>query len=205
MELSKAWNDIDFGLPLMDITLLNFAKESKTPLTKIKKSIAMNLFWGIVVSLIHPLLIIFIDEWLIKLGITIILIFSIKLIVDTYRLYKSINPILNPSNNLLVELKYQRDVILDWIRIQQKTGLIGYPFSITFGFLIGGFSASKLSAIELLNKGENLILLFGAIIVLTPLCYFMVKWMLNYTYKKDLQALNDLIESIEKLNEKENN
>jgi hypothetical protein len=201
MEINSVWNNIDFGLPPSDFKLYNLAKESKTPLSKIKKSISINLFWGILVSLIHPLLIIFIDEWLIKAGITIILIFSIKLILDTYRLYKTINPILNPRHNLLEELKYQRDTIQNWIRVQQKTGLIGYPFSVTFGFLIGGFSASKQSAIELLNKSENLILLLIAILVLTPLCYFLVRWMLNYTYKKDLKALDELINSIEIIND----
>lgn len=196
MDLTNAWKNINFEPSAPENDWSKISENSKTPLSKMKKSVLYNLYWGIVITLIYPVLLVYIDEWIIKIGVVLVLLASIMLIRATYNLYKQINPVINPGNNLINELNYQCTIIKRWIALQQKIGLLTYPISITFGFLLGGISSSNLTVFEFLNKPIVLISLLGAIVILTPLCYLLVRWMLNVSFKKELLGLEKLIHSV---------
>lgn len=196
MDINEAWHNIRFDSSNLPKSIKEITGESKVPLGKIKKSILYNFIVGVVVTLIYPGMIHIMDDTIIRLGTAILLIFSVLLLYDTWKLYRIINPLINPENNISKELKYQYDMVQKWIRIQQKIGLFLYPISVSVGFLFGGISGSGLGLVEFLNKPIVVVSLIITIAVLTPLCYLLVKWLLKYTFAKDLLALEKLMAEI---------
>jgi hypothetical protein len=193
MEINDVWKNIEFE----NSTDFNVKKSrEELPLEKIKKSVRYNILWGIFILLAYVVLIVFIPDYIIKAGVFIIMIYSAKLIWDTWLLYQQINPLIHADNTLLNELTYHHEMIKNWIRVQEKMGLYMYPISAAFGFLFGGTMGSGLPISELFEKPAFLYFLLGSVVILTPICYYIVKWMNNYIYKKDLEALEKIITNL---------
>lgn len=197
MDINKTWgimNFDDFELPKRVNEIKSF---SQVPLQKIKNHIFYNLVFGFLIVVIYPVLIFIVDDIVLSIGFGVLLVYSMVLIYQTFRLYQIINPNISPDHSILAELSYQHDMIQQWISIQQKTGLLFYPVSISVGFLMGGMAGSGLGLVEFLQAPHIVMSLILAMLLLTPLCYFSVKWMLKYSFGKDMLALSQLIKEIQ--------
>lgn len=193
MEINDIWKNIEFeNTPEVDLKKSGI----ELPLEKIKKSVRYNLIFAFFILLVYVFLIVFIPDYIIKAGVAILMAFSAKLTWDTWVFYKKINPNIKPENNLLNELMYQYEMIKKWIQVQERMGVFMYPISVAFGFLMGATAGSGLTIFELILKPVIVYSLIGSVAILTPVCYYLVRWMNNFIFKKDLETLGQIISNL---------
>jgi len=98
--------------------------------------------------------------------------------------------------NLKSTLKQVYDNTISTLNFQRKASLIIYPLAVTAGFLMG--LAAETDVAMMMQKWQVQVILLIAIIILTPVCYFLAKWMEKMIYQKYLNQLRDLIQQFEK-------
>jgi len=79
-------------------------------------------------------------------------------------------------------MKRHCESITTWLNNQQKVALIIYPVSATGGFMLGGVIGSGKSVEVLMSKPVVILVLIVTIIILVPICYYLAKWMCNYSF-----------------------
>jgi hypothetical protein len=63
--------------------------------------------------------------------------------------------------------------------------------------MLGGISGSNKSVEVFMNKPGILLALFIALVILVPACWYLTKWMFNYSFGKHLKALKENIRALE--------
>lgn len=74
-----------------------------------------------------------------------------------------------------------------------KVALFIYPFDITAGFLMGGMSGSGRSVDALLQLHVIQVALVIAIAMLTPLSYYLSRYLFTIFFGRHLQQLDEMI------------
>lgn len=198
MDLQKIWNASEASTEnLPDITNVDQIKSNglRNPLKQVKKSLFTNLMWSVLIAIIYIPIIIYFHYWQIQVFIGITFIFTVWAGYTAYNFYKSIEPNVS-ANNLLAELTRVANTLDKWMKIQCNVALFIYPFSITGGYFLGGVVGSGKTVEEFLDKPIVIYALIISIIVLTPLCYYLAKWMFRYSFGKAQQQMNKLIKEL---------
>ncbi|MDA9555174.1 hypothetical protein N9R54_02950 [Pelobium sp.] len=199
MDLQEIWKDFKPKTDeVTDITNTNQLHHSigfENPLKKLKKLLKANIIWGILITLVLVPTIIYAQYWPIHAFLSIVVLFTIWGVFKAIILYKDINPDVT-GNNLLSELIRNKDAINKWMRVQRKVALAVYPFSAAGGFMLGGVVGSGKTLEQFMSKPSMYWALIISIIVLTPLCDLLTKWMFNYSFGKVLHKIDQLIEEL---------
>ena len=170
---------------------------SHNPLQKIKRNLLINMIYGVLICFIYLFIIFYFQIWQVQIAISIVLIFSLWALYTAWIQYKKID-ISHPLNSsLLIELKRNYESINHWIKSQQKVAIAIYPISATGGFMLGGVLGSGKSVELIMSKPPILIALAITLIILVPACYYLAKWMSNYSFGKHLKTLAQNIKDLE--------
>lgn len=167
------------------------------PLMKLKKALLMNMIWGVLIFLFYIYIIIVFPYWPILITIVITMAFTAYVLVKAWKLYTSIQTTVSATRPVLEELRMHHREISDWGRVQQKLGLLVYPFAAAGGYLSGGILGSGKTIEELMTKPIFVYALPVTMLVLIPICYWLAKWMFNKSFGKHLRSLEGIIHSLE--------
>lgn len=170
--------------------------QSKLPLKKLKRNLLIGMFWAVLITLLYIILFFFINLWQVYIALCVLIFFNIWIMIDSWKLYKSTNENITPSNSLKQELQKNYNGFQKWWKLQQKTGLFVYPIAAAGGFILGGFWGSGKSVDAFLYNPRMMIILGITVLVLVPMCYYAAKWMFNYAYGKHLAKLKSLIDEL---------
>lgn len=201
MSIEKKWGEINDRRDDDLSSLLQTQRLSKlsshSPLQKIKQNLLRNMIWCILVCLLYVVIIFYFLIWQVQVAIAVVLFFSLWALYTAYIQYKELNTAISSSSSVLVELKRHYGSITNWMNTQQRVALFIYPVSAAGGFMLGGVLGSGKPVEAFMNKPVILIALLISIIVLVPVCYYMARWMFNYSFGKHLKALKENIKALE--------
>ena len=124
--------------------------------------------------------------------------FCVWSVVDSILLYRKIIPYIEPGNSVLEELKKQYNYFNNWMKLQQKAGLFFYPLSIIAGYILGQTTNTDKSIEQFMLQPKHIITLLIAELVLVPACYYLVKWLFQLSFGKQMKILKTRIIEIEK-------
>jgi glucan phosphoethanolaminetransferase (alkaline phosphatase superfamily) len=201
MSIENIWQDENNGQDIDLVTLLQKPKllnlASHHPLEKLKKNLLINIIWGSLICILYIFIIIHFQIWQVQLSISIVLLFSLWALYTAFLEYKKLNTNVSANTALLQEMKRHNESITTWLITQQKVALIIYPISAAGGFMLGGVIGSGKPVEAFMSKPFVIISLIITVIILVPICYYLAKWMCNYSFGKHLKALQQNIKDLE--------
>ena len=187
--------DDDLSSLLQKSTLSKLS--SHNPLEKIRKNLLINMIWGVLICAVYVWIISFFRIWQVQVAIGLVLVFSLWALYTAYVQYKNINNSVSSSRSLLDEMKTHYHSISNWMKTQQRVALLIYPVSAAGGFMLGGVLGSGKPVGFFMSKPMVIVALLISIAVLVPACYWLARWMFNYSFGKHLKALNENIKALE--------
>ncbi len=201
MDLHEAWKKLEeehLEKPANWKTVEHPEKSrSKHPVIRLKKSLETTLVFAVVFLVLFIVLIFIFDPWLVKLFIGIIIGAYVFFTWYNYITYRDLNLQWQQAfeGSLKSALQNIHSIIYKSIRFQEKAALFIYPFSVMAGYMMG---LSEYNNFEQdIQETRVLIALLIAIIILTPACYYLAKWMYKISYDKYLDQLKKLIEEMD--------
>lgn len=136
------------------------------------------------------------EQPIVKVFLVIMIFAYLFFFVLNYQILRNIQQSFRLDLNLKSTLKQVFDNTMSTLAFQRKASIIIYPFAATAGFLIG--LAEERDAATMMQKWQVILALAIAIIILTPSCYMLARWMEKVSYGKYLNQLRELIEQFEK-------
>lgn len=201
MSIEKKWGQLGDGQDEDLSSLLQASKLSKlsshNPLQKIKQNLLINMVLGLLICVLYVVVLCYFQIWQVQLAIGIVLIFSLWAVYTAYQQYKELNTSVSANSPVLLELKRHCLSITNWMDTQQKVALFIYPISAAGGFMLGGVLGSGKPVEAFMHKPFFVMALVIAIIVMVPACWYLARWMFNYSFGKHLKALNKNIKALE--------
>jgi hypothetical protein len=110
-------------------------------------------------------------------------------------MYRKINTDLPVDQSLRAALTHTHTFISENIRFQERVALFIYPVAATAGFLMGLASGGDVDA--LLQKKAVLVILLVMIAILTPLAFYLARWLYNVSYRSCLVEIKQLIDELD--------
>lgn len=175
-------------------------QRSHHPLWKLRRAIRLNLIFGTVITLGYVALFPFIGDGVVLAFFALVLMYNVWSLVNTLQLYRRIPDHVPADHDLLSVLRQQVASTAAWMKLHQRTGLVMYPLAVTAGFLLGGMHGSGSPPELFLAKPAIQIALVVALMVLVPLCYFLVRWMTHAAFGVHVEALRARIAELEGVN-----
>lgn len=171
---------------------------SKHPVIRLKKSLETTLVFAVVFLLMFVVLIFLFDPWLVKLFIGIVIGAYVFFTWYNYITYLNLKLQWQKAleGSLKAALQNIHSVVYKSIRFQEKASLFIYPFSAIAGFMMGLSIHQNFE--EDIRDTRIIVIMFIVAAVLTPLCYYLAKWMYKISYDKYLNQLQSLIHEIDK-------
>lgn len=164
---------------------------------KIRRNLLINMILGMLVCLVYLFIILYFHIWQVQVLIAVVLIFSLWASYTAYIEYKKINATVSSTNSVLDELKRHQLSITTWMKTQQRVALFIYPVSAAGGFMLGGVMGSGKPVHVIMSKPIMYVILLITIGILVPVCYYLARWMFNYSFGKHLDALKVNISALE--------
>ena len=201
MSIEQDWKQLDGQENDELSSMLTLSKisylHSHNPLQKLKTNLLINIIWGVLNCTGYFIIIITFPILQVQIGFAIIIIFSGWTLCKALLQYKSIQPNISANIALLDELKRQHQSFTEMIRTQLKVALFIYPISAAAGFMLGGVVGSGKSVQAFMQKPVIWIILLAIVVILTPLCHLLAKWILRYSFGKHLDTLQEKITELE--------
>jgi hypothetical protein len=171
---------------------------SRHPVIRLKKSLEITLIFAVVFLIIFIVLLFLFDPWLIKLFIGIIIGAYVFFTWYNYITYRKLKHQWQQAfeGSLKSALQNIHDNVFNSIRFQEKASLFIYPFSAIAGYMMGLSLHPNFE--DNIRDTRIIVIMFIAAALLTPLCYFLAKWMYKVSYDKYLNLLQSLIDEIDK-------
>ncbi|WKZ59406.1 MAG: hypothetical protein QY309_16275 [Cyclobacteriaceae bacterium] len=170
---------------------------SKHPALKLKKSLETTLGFSVVFLTLFIVLIFLFDHWLVKLFIGAVggayVFFSWYNYITLKELKLQLKQAFDTS--LKTSLEQIHRIVFQSIRFQEKAALFIYPFSVIAGYTMGLSQHDNFE--QDIQETSVLIALVIAIVILTPACYYLARWMYKVSYDKYLDQLKKLIHEMD--------
>ncbi len=199
-ELKQIWEQDTNGEDMLEEILKSrsFTHSSiQTPLSKLKKNLAIHLVYAIVITLGYAYIIFYFPMWQVQVCMLLLIVFNIWMIIKSYGLYANIDLNLN-GTNVLSELKKHFQAFKEWEKQSLQAALFVYPFATSGGFMLGGTIGSGKPVEVFMSYPKVLIALAVCIIILVPLGYWVAKWMTKVAFGKYVDQLKERIDELEK-------
>ncbi len=199
MDIEAMWKNIE---PVKRDELLTATEpaldrfKSNSPLEKIKRNMAINLAWAVVIIAFYGYILFSCNVGIVRVAIGIVAAFSVWAAGTSWKLYRQLNGGIAEPKSLLAELEYHYNNIYKWNRNQQVVALFFYPVSIAGGFLWGGVMGSGKPVEAFMSKPFLWWVLIASIVVLTPLCYLLTQKMFRYGFGKHMDNLKKNIDEL---------
>ncbi|MBW0176909.1 hypothetical protein [Sediminibacterium sp.] len=199
MSIEKTWKDIDEqsdeALAALLKPLVIERLQSKNPLASIKKNMLINSIWAMLIAIGYLLIIIYFPFWQTRLIIGFLFLFTGWAAYVTLKEYRNIQTS-SPGSPLLEEMERHYTNISNWIKMQQKTGILIYPVSAAGGFMLGGAIGAGKSVDEIMAKPVMWVALFIVTAVLVPCAYYLAKYMSHRAFGRHLETLKRNIDDL---------
>lgn len=187
MELKDIWQQqTEKALSDQEVAS-SLRKHSKHPVHKLQRNLLISLGFTVFFLIAFSTLFFFVNEWIIRGLLVIIIAFYLAGTVFTYKEWQHNRGILLSDQPVKDALQNIINRIRRSLRTSERVAIFVYPVSIAAGFLLG-FSVEKDLSL-LLDKPIGIIMLLVVIIVGTPASHWLAKWMNKKAYGKYLDEI----------------
>jgi len=196
MDLKEAWKKLEqekLNQPVLGAAEVR--KTSKHPVQKLIQLSKVTLGFAVFFELGFIYLFIIMVQPIVKVFLVIMMIAYLFFFLVNYRILKDIQQSFRLDLNLKSTLKQVYNNMMSTLAFQRKASIIIYPLAATAGFLMG--LAVEKDAAVMMQKWQVILALVISIIILTPSCYYLARWMEKVSYGKYLNQLRALIEQFE--------
>jgi hypothetical protein len=187
---SAGWEEAD--LRLIDTTR---RASKKSILDKALLNIQAGLTFAVVITLGYLGLLVYFDQWWIRLGIIGLILYNVVISRGAIIVYTKIKvarvdvPVRTYMEDLLAAMRSRWD-------FERKTSIFILPVAALFGALVGTEMAGA-SLSELFEEGVLFQLVFILVITIIGwLSYRALLWMYHHSYGKDTEAVERWLEEI---------
>ncbi|MFN4123880.1 MAG: hypothetical protein ACK4GL_11320 [Flavobacteriales bacterium] len=198
-ELNKLWQSRkdDDPIPEINASQLHLKNASESPLKKLKRNFQANLILAIVFTIMFIVLFILLDGLWLRLFTGVLIIGYILITFQTIAAYRKYLGKIKTDDQVKVHLKSVFDGITQMLRMQEFIAIFFYPIAIVSGFLMALYQQNGMHAF---NNSFTWVLLGVLIIVFTPLCYYLAKYLNKIAFGRSLREINALLDGFEKEN-----
>jgi len=197
MDLTEAWKKLESDKLSKPVAgLVHIQKTSKHPVQKLILLFKVTLGFAIFFELGFIYLFAIMPQLIVKVFLVIMIITYAFFFLLNYKVLRKIKHSFRLDLSLKNTLKQVYDNTMSTLAFQRKASLIIYPLAATAGFLMG--LAAEKDAAMMMQKWQVQVILLIAIIILTPSCYYLARWMEKVSYGKYLHQLRDLISQFDK-------
>jgi hypothetical protein len=198
MELQEAWKRLErekLEKPVLGTVPVR--KRSRHPVQKLKSAYLCTTAFSIISLAGFIYLMVTFHEPLVKGSLFLLILGYVFFFVTNLSMYAKIKVALPVDQSLKAALVYTHDFITSNIRFQERVALFIYPVAGTAGFILGGdIGGGNLE--KMLTNPIVLVILAGVLVILTPLCFYLTRWMYKVSYGKCLTELKGMIEELER-------
>lgn len=174
-------------------------KGLKNPLMQVKKRLKQSIIWSAVFALFYIPILLYFRVWQIQLFIGIPFLSTVWAGYSTYLFYQSFESNVS-ANNLLSELKRVLSIIKRLITEQSKIWIFIYPFSVIGGYILGGILRTGKTIEQLFERPIMIYVLIISVLIVSPLCYYLSKYMFKMAFGKILLQMEKLIKELTEIN-----
>lgn len=201
MNLQEVWKKLEMEkLEVAQPSLLNpWATKSKHPVAKLKEAYKITTIFSVVFLAVFVVLLFLFDQWVVQVAIGATIVGYVFFFVTNFSMFRRIKTGLPLDGSVKSALQSTYDFITANIRFQERTALFIYPVAAAAGYVMGA-AASGADAWEFIQKPVVLWLLLAFVIIATPLCWMLTRWMYKVSYGVCLAQLRALIEELEQSN-----
>lgn len=198
MELGELWKKLDSDkLSKPVLGSVHIQKRSKHPVQKLKNAYLVTTGFSVVSLIAFVVLFFLFDEWIVKVGLVFMICSYIFFFATNFSMYRKVNIALPIDQSLKTALLHTYNFITENIRFQERVAVFIYPFATASGFLMGGSEGSG-NVMKMLERTEVWVALIVSCVVLTPLAFYLTRWMYKVSYGKCLTELKARIEELER-------
>lgn len=196
MNLQEVWKRMESEkLTRPVLGAVEVRKKSNHPVAKLKRAYLISTGFAFFFLLGFIALFFAFDAPIIKGSLVLVILGYIFFLIVNLSMYRKINEELPVDQSLRTVLAHTHAFISDNIRFQERVALFIYPVAATAGFLVGLGSGGDVNV--LLEKRAVLILLLAVIVVLTPLAFYLARWMYKVSYGTCLTEIRQLIDELD--------
>lgn len=196
MDLREVWKRVEAEKLSQPVAgAVEVRTTSKHPVAKLKRAYLISTAFALVFLIGFIVLFFKYDEPLVKGSLVLVIAGYIFFLVVNFSMYRKINVALPVDQSLRKALAHTHDFITDNIRFQERVALYLYPIAAASGFLMGGASGGDLDA--MLQKKIVLIILLVTVAILTPVGFYIARWMYRVSYGKCLIEIKGLINELD--------
>lgn len=196
MDLQEVWKRMEsekLSRPVQGA--VEVRKKSKHPVAKLKRAYLASTGFALVFLIGFIVLFFTFHQPIIKGSLVLVVIGYIFFLVVNLSMYRRISTELPVDQSLRAALTHTYTFISENIRFQERVALFIYPVAATAGFLMGLASGGDVDA--LLQKKAVLIILLVMIAILTPLAFYLARWLYNVSYRSCLVEIKHLIDELD--------
>jgi hypothetical protein len=198
MELGELWKKLDSDkLSKPVLGSVHIQKRSKHPVQKLKNAYLITTGFSVVSLIAFIVLFFLFDEWIVKVGLVFMICSYIFFFATNFSMYRKVSIALPIDKSLKTALLHTYNFITENIRFQERVAVFIYPFATASGFLMGGSEGSG-NVMKMLERTEVWVALIVSCVVLTPLAFYLTRWMYKVSYGKCLTELKARIEELER-------
>lgn len=197
MELQEIWKKLETEkLEVVRTTsLMEWPPKSKHPVRKLERAFLAALIFVVFFEAVFAYLFFSFDHPLVRTFVALVIISYVLFFVVNFRVYRRIRQGIDFSENLQSTLVSIYNKVMEGLRFQRKAAIFIYPIAASAGFLVGFASEKDPSLV--VEEPWILLSMVIASIVLTPVGYFLAKWMEKVSYGKYCAQLKTLIDEME--------
>jgi hypothetical protein len=198
-DLKELWKENGNGTDILQQLLHSQAYKKQsfhTPLAKLKRNLAINLVYAVVITIGYAWLIYYFPIWQVQACMLLLIAFNLWAMNKAWELYHQVQLNLDDAN-VLASLKKVHHTFSAWEKQSLRTALWVYPFAATGGFMLGGTVGSGKAVEVFMNDSRVLIALLVTLVILVPLSYLLAKWMTRVAFGKYVQQIKERITELE--------
>jgi hypothetical protein len=197
MDLGEVWKKLESDkLSKPVLGAVHIQKKSKHPVQKLKNAYLISTGFSMAFLIAFIVLFFLFDEAIVKVGLVFMMISYIFFFTTNFSMYRKVNVVLPIDGSLKTVLTHTYDFITENIRFQEKVALFIYPFAAASGFLMGGQVGSG-NIMKMLEAKQVIIIMLITSAILTPIGFYLTRWMYKIYYGKCLTELKDRIAQLE--------
>ncbi len=200
MDLLETWQKLErekLSKPVEGA--VEIRKTSRHPVEQLKAAYMRTTLFSVFFLAGFIVLFFLFEEPLVKVGIGFVVGVYVFFFVVNFGMYRRVGMDFPVDRNLKDALNHTYSYITENIRFQERAALFLYPIGGAAGFMMGG-SVGSGDINSMMMKPSVLILLVVVLVVMTPLCFYLTRWMYKVSYGKCLSDLKTLIEDLERPN-----
>lgn len=196
MDLSEAWKKLEvekLNKPVHGT--VSVPDNSKHPVSKLIAGYNLGLWFIFAFEGVFLYLLIVMPQTIVKVGLMAVIIIYLVFLFIHLRVLKKMKALYTLDTNTHKMLSGVLSIVEKSTRFQQRVSWGFFPICTTSGFLLGISINGEAS--ELIIKPKIFLILLITIVIMTPSCYVLTKWMNKIAYGKYCDQIKMLLKQME--------